>query len=121
MSLPSQASIRVRNGESEWRFQWSGFDGDDCFERFYVTVTERGVMRRFELGGAVVWSLRWVNRFFENKSLERPQGGGLRVYRHVQDYRLVLDSDGVEEEFSLMNPEVDLDREFLPMYDGTKT
>ena len=120
MSLPSQACIRAFNSESKAAIHFAGFDGDDCFASLRVTVTERGVTRRFELGGAVVWSLRWLNRFFENKTLERTQGG-LSVYRHGANYRLLLESAGKEEEFRLSSPAVVLDHEFLPRYDGTET
>ena len=120
MPLPRQATICVRTNESEWRFEWRDFDGDDCFASFKMAVKDRGVTRHFDFGAAVVWSLRWLNRFFENKTLEKTQGG-LEVYRHGQDYPLVLDAGGGQEEFRLQAPEVLLDREFLPRYDEDKT
>jgi hypothetical protein len=117
MSLPRSASILIRNSESEWRFDWSGFDGDDCFENYRVTITARGVARHFDFGRAVVWSLRWLNRFFADQKLEKTQGG-LCVYRSGRDLRMVLEFDQAQQEFHLINPEVQLDREFLPRYDG---
>ena len=120
MSLPREASIRVRSSESEWRFDWSGFDGDDGFQSFRATVTGPGVARHFDLGPAVVWSLRWLNRFFADQSLEKTQGG-LRVYRRGNGYRMEIETGGGQEEFHLSNPEIDLDREFLPKYDATET
>ena len=117
MSLPKSACIRVHNGESEWRFDWSGFDGDDGFESFRATITDHGVTRHFDFRSAVVWSLRWLNRFFADPKLTKTQGG-LCVYRSGQDLRMVFEYDKKSQEFHLASPEVNLDREFLPKYDG---
>jgi len=117
MSLPRSASIRVRGSESEWRFDWSGFNGDDCFESFRATITDRGETRQFDFGSAVIWSLRWLNRFFADQTQTKTQGG-LSVYRSGQDFRMVFDHDKKQHEFHLTRPEVQLDREFLPRYDS---
>jgi hypothetical protein len=117
MSLPRQAAIRVNNNESEWRFDWSGFDGDDCFHRSGLTVTEKGVTQCFDFGSSAVWGLRWLNRFFKDQSLEKTQGG-LAVFRSGQDYKLAFEYDGRQVEFHLKSPQIQLDREFIPKYDG---
>lgn len=119
MSLPKQASIRVHNNQSEWRFEWSGFDGDDCFQNFRLAVTEQGTTRHFYVGAAVVWTLRWLTRFFEDQTLERAQGH-IPVFRCGQDYRLVIKTGSRQEEFYLKSPEVLLDREFLRQYEGNE-
>ena len=117
MSLPRSASISVRGSESEWRFDWSGFDGDDCFESFCATITDRGETRHFDFGPAVVWSLRGLNRVFMDQAQTKTQGG-LSGYRSGQDFRMVFDHDKKQHEFYLARPQVQLDREFLPRYDG---
>jgi hypothetical protein len=117
MPLPSQATIRVHSNESEWRFEWSGFDGDDCFNGYRLTVTENGTERSFDFGAAVVWSLRWLNRFFKDQSMEKTRGA-ISVVRVGQDFKLTFVHDGKQEEFHLKRPEVELDREFIPKYDG---
>jgi hypothetical protein len=115
--MPKQATIRAHNNEAEWRFDWSGFDGDDCFQSYRLTVTERGVTRSFDFGAAIVRSVRWLNRFFKDQSLEETRGG-ISVCRSGQDYKMAFEIDGKQEEFHLKSPEVQLDREFIPRYDG---
>src|SRR5690349_3201008 len=105
MALPKSAFIRVHNAESEWRFDWSGFDADDCFESFRLTITDRGVTRQFNFGSAVVWSLRWLNRFFADQKQEKTRGG-LCVCRSSRDYRMTFEYDKKPQEFRLTNPEV---------------
>jgi hypothetical protein len=117
MSLPRQATIRVHNNESEWRFDWSGFDGDDCFHRSGLTVIEKGATRSFDFGASVVWGLRWLNRFFKDQSMEKTRGG-ISVVRAGHDLTMTFEHDGKKEQFHLKSPEVELDREFIPKYDG---
>lgn len=116
-SLPESASIRVHGIESEWRFDWDGFDGDDCFQSFRITVTEPGLTQDFDFGPSVVWSLRWLNRFFANETQTQTRGG-LSVYRSGQDFRMAFEYNRKQHEFHLRSPQVQLDREFLPLYDG---
>ena len=73
--------------------------------------------RHFDFGSAVVWSLRWLNRFFADRKLTKTQGGGLCVCRSGQDLRMTFEHDKKLQEFYLTSPEIHLDREFLPRYD----
>ena len=45
--------IQLTSDESETRFEWSGFDGDDCFSDFHVTIMAQGRSRRFDFGPCV--------------------------------------------------------------------
>jgi len=44
--------------------------------------------------------------------------GGISVVRFGQDLTLTFEHDGKQEQFHLKSPEVELDREFIPKYDG---
>jgi hypothetical protein len=130
VSLPSQASIRVRAGESEWRFDWRDFDGDDCFGNFQITAVTNGQTRSYDFGPSVVSAVKKLNRFFRDGNRETV-GGGFRnpdiryydVYRSSQNYRLAIRFEGsaLHDEFQLTGPEMHLDPEFLVQYYGTTT
>ena len=47
------------------------------------------------------------------------EAAAIRVYRHGQDYRLVIEEGEKEHEFYIVSPKVFLDREFITRYDGT--
>jgi hypothetical protein len=93
------AHIHLKNSSAEIQFTWTDFDGDDCFERFFIIVTEgsAGETKRFEFGPCVVVGLRQVVRFFRDPSIPTV-GGGFRhpdirlydVYRSNDGYRLVI-------------------------------
>lgn len=131
MSLPSHTSISVRACETQWRFQWCGFDGDDSFGSFRVTVAENGQEREFDFGPCVVRAVRKLREFFRGGGQDTV-GGGFRnpdiryydVYRVAAgQYRLVIrfEGSGLHEEFHLKEPNLNLDPEYLRFYDGEKT
>jgi hypothetical protein len=130
MSLPSQASIRIHTKESEWRFNWRDFDGDDCFRTFQITVAESGRARDYDFGPCVVQAVRKLNRFLQDRS-QATVGGGFRnpdiryydLYRSSDEYRLVVRFEGnvLHDEFVLSKPQMDLDAEFVRQYYGTTT
>jgi hypothetical protein len=130
MSLPSQASIRIHTKESEWRFDWRDFEGDDCFQTFEITVVEEGRTRHYDFGACVVQAVRKLNRFFEDPT-QATVGGGFRnpdiryydLHRSPDQYRLVVRFEGnaLHDEFVLSEPQTDLDAEFCRRYYGTKT
>ena len=128
MPIPSGCSIKVRGGGAEWHLSWTGFDLDDCFDLFSITVKQEGAEERYELGGCVVASLRGVARFFDSQPADDDVGGGFRnpderyfeLHRRGGQYRLVLKFTGLgwEKEFCLNGAEIVLDRKFLDAYDG---
>jgi len=127
MNLPRNASISARAIKSEWKFEWSGFDGDDCFNEFNIVVLNFGNESRFEFGPAVVRSLRNLNRFFNEDDGKGVSGGfrcpDIRTYdleRKGEDFLLVLSTDNGKKkhEFSISNPEISCNTSFLKEYDG---
>jgi hypothetical protein len=128
MPIPSGSSIKLRNQDAEWHFMWIGFDLDDCFDSFRITIIQGTAEERYELGPCVVWELRRITRFFESKTLEDDVGGGFRspdpryyeVHRRGGHYELMLRFEGLglQKQFALQDPQVVLDRKFLDAYEG---
>ena len=125
--LESGAQINLKSEFVEVRFEWLGFDGDDCFEDFRVVVIERGSRQGFEFGPCVVRDLRKLARFFSDPT-QTTVGGGFRnpdirqydVHRKGDDCRLVIDFAEVSlhAEFEIRSPAVHIDEKFLKAYDG---
>ena len=121
------AHIQLKSGASEMRFDWLGFDGDDCFDDFHITVADDGQPRRFDFGPCVVRGLRKFVRFFGDTS-QPTIGGGFRhldiryydLHRSGEDYRLVIrfEGSGLHEEFHIHQPAVHIADQFLKDYDG---
>ena len=128
MPIPSGSWIKVSSGSAEWHLVWTGFDLDDCFDSFIITVKQGGAEERYEFGGCVVASLRRVTRFFGSHPADDDVGGGFRnpderfyeLHRRSGHYRLVIKFTGAgwERDFSLNDAETVLDRRFLDAYDG---
>lgn len=128
MPIPSGSSIKVCSGAVEWHLFWTGFDLDDCFDSFSITVKQGVAEERYEFGGCVMASLRGVTRFFESHPADDDVGGGFRnpderyfeVHRRDGHYRLVIRFAGLgwEKVFLLKDAQTALDRKFLDAYDG---
>ncbi|MES2709278.1 MAG: hypothetical protein V4726_21960 [Verrucomicrobiota bacterium] len=120
------AHIRLRSGDTEMRFDWLGFDGDECFQDFHVTYVSGGDERRFEFGPCVVWGVRKLTRFFTDPT-QLTAGLGFRhpdirycdVHRSGESYRLVVryEGSGLHEELHIERPSVHVADEFLGAYD----
>lgn len=127
MAIPSSSTIRLKGDESEWLFRWSGFDLDDIFDLFQITVSQPGARESYDLGPCTVWGLRHLTRIFESQLSEDAAGGGFRnpdrrfyeLRRHGTDYNLIIrfPEKGFEKAFGLSQPEVTIDRKFLDVYD----
>jgi hypothetical protein len=125
--MRDSAWIVVKDDAVELRFEWTHFDGDDCFEDFQIIVSDRAQTQRFEFGGCVISGLRELSRFFGDKR-EPSVSGGFRnpdirtydLYRDDDRYRLAIRFEGVglAQEFHTRNPVVQFDRAFLNEYDG---
>jgi|GEM_PF-7045558 len=110
--------IRLTSGESQTRFEWSGFDGDDCFEDFQITVTAYGQSRSFEFGPCAAAGLRKMTRFF-NDVTQPTVGPSFRhrdirhcdVYQLGDDYRSAVrfEGSGLLEEFHIHRPILQID------------
>jgi hypothetical protein len=109
------------------RFDWLGFDGDDCFEDFHITFCEGGPSIHFGFGTCAVRGLKEVARFFSDAS-QTTVGGGFRhpdiryydLYRSGEDYRLVVryEGSGLHEEIWIRQPAVHVADQFLKEYYG---
>jgi len=64
--VETSADIRIKGDSTEVSFEWRGFDGDDCFSDFHISVITETGSRRFDFGGCAVNGLRQVSRFFRN-------------------------------------------------------
>ena len=125
--MESAAHIHLKSDTAEIRFEWLGFDGDDCFNDFHIIVTEGGHARRFDFGPCVVSGLRKLAGFF-NEATQATVGGGFRhpdirhydVYRSADGYRLVVRFEGsrLHEELHIQRPALHVDDEFLKAYDS---
>ncbi len=56
--MNTTAQIVLKNDEIEICLEWLGFDGDDCFKDFHITVKTNNQSRRFDFGECVIWGLR---------------------------------------------------------------
>jgi hypothetical protein len=108
-------NIRLTSDESEALFEWTDFDGDDCFSGFCVTVTTGGESRRFEFGPCVAWSHRRLTKFFRDTTqtavelgFRNPDARHCDIHRSGHDYRLVIRyaGSGWHQEFHLHRPAV---------------
>jgi hypothetical protein len=125
--METTANIRLKSEAVEICFEWLGFDDDDCFADFHITVAESGKIRRFDFGQCVVSGVRKPMRFFADTAQETV-GGGFRhpdiryydLHRSGDDYRLVIrfEGSGLHEEFHIHQPSVYLADEFLKAYDA---
>lgn len=127
-AMKTTADIRVKGNSAEAKFEWRGFDGDDCFNDFHINVTTEGETRRFDFGPCAVHGLRKLRKFFQDESLGEA-GLGFRnpdvrtcdVHRAGDGYRLVVrfDGSGLKEEFLIDQPQLQIDDEFLrTVYSG---
>ena len=100
------------------RFEWSGFDGDDCFEDFQITVTADGQSRSFEFGPCAASGHRKMTRFFNDPtqttvglSFRHPDIRHCDVYRLGDDYCFVVrfEGSGLLEEFHIHRPNLQID------------
>jgi hypothetical protein len=125
--METSAKIRLESDAAEICFEWLGFDGDDCFGDFHITVIESGKTHRFDFGPCVVWGVRKPMRFFADTS-QTTVGGGFRhpdirhydLHRSGDSFRLVIRFEGsdLHEEFHIRRPSVYLADELLKAYDG---
>jgi hypothetical protein len=120
------AYIRLESTDTELRFDWLDYDGDDCFRDFHVTSRSGAGERRFEFGPCVVWGLRKLCRFFSDPTQQSAELGfrhpDIRhcdVHRTGDSYRLVVryEGSGMHEELHIERPSVHLGDEFLRAYD----
>ena len=128
MPIPSGSSISLKTRDAEWTFRWTGFDLDDCFDLFQITVKDDSIRGNYDLGPCTVSALRQLTRVFEAHLSEDAAGGGFRnpdprfyeLRKRGGDYNLIVrfPEKGLEKEFDLSQPEVTMDRKFLDSYDG---
>jgi hypothetical protein len=128
MPIPSGSSITLKARDAEWTFRWTGFDLDDCFDLFQISVKESEREEMYDFGPCVVSALRHLTRVFEGRLSEDAAGGGFRnpdqrfyeLRKRGTDYNLIIrfPEKGLEKEFDLNQPEVTIDRKFLNVYEG---
>lgn len=119
------ASIQLIDSVTNIRFEWSDYDGDDCFSDFRILVKEEKQTFEFDFGACVIFGLRELSKFFSDLSRETA-GLGFRnpdirycdAYRNGNDYRLVVRYEGnnLHKEFNLKKPVIHIDDEFLRSY-----
>lgn len=126
-TMERTAHICLQGTDTELRFDWLGYDGDDCFRDFHVTVRSRSGERRFEFGPCVVWGLRKLSRFFSDPTQQNAELGfrhpDIRhcdLHRAGDGYRFVVryEGSGLHAEFHVDRPSVHIGDEFLRAYDA---
>jgi len=125
--MESTAQICLSSRDAELRFDWLGFDGDDCFREFSVTYRSGADEQRFEFGPCAVRGLRKLSCFFSDPAQESA-GMGFRnpdirycdISREAGGYRVVVryDGNGLHEEFLLGSPSLHMENKFLKDYYG---
>ena len=109
------------------QFEWRGFDGDDCFNDFHINVISQSKTRRFDFGPCVIYGLRKLRKFFREANQEEA-GLGFRYpdircceLHRLDDedgYSLAIrfQGSGLNEEFVVKHPSVEIDDRFLTEY-----
>ena len=128
MPIPSGSSISLKTNDTQWTFRWNGFDLDDCFDSFRISVTHGGAQEDYELGPCTVLALLQLTRVFEENLKDDAAGGGFRnpdpsfyeLRKRGEDYNLIVrfPERSVQKQFDLSHPEVTIDRKFLDVYEG---
>jgi hypothetical protein len=123
--MEHSASIQLKDSKMNIRFEWSDYDGDDCFNNFQVLVAEGKQSEMFDFGACAIFGLRKLSKFFSDLSQETA-GLGFRnpdirycdVFRNGKDYRLVIQYEGnnLHKEFNLSQPVIHIKDEFLKEY-----
>jgi len=125
--MKTYAHIQLKGTAAEIRFDWLGFDGDDCFGEFNITVTEDGQARQFNFGPCVVHGLRKLTKLFDNPSqtavsgaFRHPDVRSYKLQRSGNNYRLVVQFEGagLNEIHEVQTTNIDIDEAFLKAYDG---
>ena len=125
--MKRSAHIEITGDTVKVRFDWVVFDGDDCFEDFFITITTDGETRRFDFGPCAISGLRKLVRFFGDPAQETVSGGfrhpDIRYYdllRSAEGYRLVVryEGSGLHEELHIHHPTVDIAGEYFQAYDA---
>jgi hypothetical protein len=120
--VKNSALIRLKNDQSDLKFEWVDFDGDDCFNDFHIEVKNASGIRRYDFGPCVVHCLRKLCKFFEDPK-ETTVSGGFRhpdvrryeVHRSDDGYRLIVrfEGSGLHEQFHIQHPVLRIDAESL--------
>jgi hypothetical protein len=116
--------ITLRDEVTQIKFIWEKFDEDDCFDEHKIIVVRKGKNEVFDFGPCVVWGIKKVVIFLNNRN-EMKTGSGFRnpdimyyyIYREGNALRLEIQIQSKEDEifnFILNNPIVELD---LPIID----
>jgi hypothetical protein len=124
--MPPNALIKLETASDRLCFDWSGFDGDDCFGSFVISVFCNDHLHSFDFGACAVQLLRKMSRFLSSPS-QPSVGGGFRhpdirtydLHRIDDGFRLVVqfEGSGLHEEFTLVRPTIEDSRAFLSAYD----
>jgi hypothetical protein len=104
------------------RFEWLGFDGDDCFDDFHIDLTNETGIQHFHFGPCAIHGLRKVSRFFQDSGqasvslgFQLPDIRCCDVHRADDGYRLLVrfEGSGLSEQFYVHEPSVQIDDELL--------
>ena len=124
--MEESTSIHLKDSLTDVRFEWSDFDGDDCFQSFQISVDEGNQSQKFDFGACANAGLRKLSKFFSDISQETT-GLGFRnpdirycdLFRNGNVYRLVIQYEGnnLHKEFILNEPVIYIDDAFLKSYD----
>jgi hypothetical protein len=115
--MERHAHIQLKAQSEEVCLRWAGFDGDDSFTDFHISVTRGGDTRHFDFGPCAVFGLRKMRRFF-TEATQQTAGLGFRhpdirlcdVFRSDDSYKFVVqfEGSGLREEFQIHKPKIEV-------------
>ena len=123
--MKDSAQIRVKGDLTEMRFEWGGFDGDDCFGDFQISVTNEADVKRFDFGPCALHGAQSYTDFLRISPKQRSAWGSVTptfrrcdVHRLPSGYRLVVRFEGnqLHEQVDVFSPLVHIDDEFLKQH-----
>jgi len=123
--MKKNPSIQVESSGDVISFLWRDFDGDDCFDGFFIEVKQNGTTKNFDFGACAVYGLRKLSRFFRDSNQESVSGGFQNpdpcffdVHRDGDTYLLSVrfERGGFSAQFKLRSALVTINDEFLIDY-----
>jgi hypothetical protein len=122
-----KTSIRLSDDQTEIAFLWDGFDGDDCFDSFTISVREADQSAMYDFGACSVAPVRFLTRLVESEG-DGTEDGGFRnpdiiIYeltKRASSYELTVycEAQGLDAKHTVKDSQVEVDRGFLKQQYG---
>ena len=113
--MTQTTQIALRSTTTTALFDWSSYDGDDCFEIFRIIVSAEGETQQFDFGPCAIRAVRMMKEFLADDT-KAEVGGGFRnpdiryydIYRSMGRLRIVIrfEGSGLNKEFIISDPDI---------------